>query len=111
LTISDQGLAPTDQYEKMMAPKIHRSRRELASAGQVAAGDTAGSLASIRALNRTIGTILYEECLKENKRWKEFPRKFRKDPIMAAKILFNRTVNARWVGEGLIEIWECVAIC
>uniref|UniRef100_A0A915MC77 Uncharacterized protein n=1 Tax=Meloidogyne javanica TaxID=6303 RepID=A0A915MC77_MELJA len=110
LVVSDQGLAITEvQYTQLMEIGT-RNRRELISGAIMAGADTAGSFGAIRALNRTLSAIAKENCLQKSRRMAELTRKFAKNPEGAAFILLNRTVQARWAAEGLLQTWECVPI-
>nr|CAD2205972.1 unnamed protein product [Meloidogyne enterolobii] len=110
LVVSDQGLAITEVQYKQLMEIGTRNRRGLISGAIMAGADTAGSFGAIRALNRTLAAIAKENCLQKSRRMAELTRKFAKNPEGAAFILLNRTVQARWAADGLLQTWECVPI-
>uniref|UniRef100_A0A914LNT6 Uncharacterized protein n=2 Tax=Meloidogyne TaxID=189290 RepID=A0A914LNT6_MELIC len=110
LVVSDQGLAINEAQYNRLIEMGTRNRRGLVSGAIMAGADTAGSFGAIRALNRTLAAIAKENCLQKSQRMAELTRRFAKNPEGAAFILLNRTVQARWAADGLLQTWECVPI-
>lgn len=111
LVCADQGFCLSEQQFRAMVKPPIRPRRELATEQELIARVTAAQIPAVTNLNRTIQVLRQRECERAEREIKSLPARYRQNPTEAAREILNRTsVQARWVAQRMLQVWECVPI-